>query len=76
MKYAGFAHGLQRTVGEQDVEGGDGRAHSGFPPNVVAWVPGANPDATVSVHPMAPMGTPLPSALATVTMSGAIPACS
>ena len=46
---------------------------NGFPPNVQACDPTPNPDATSSVHPMAPMGTPLPSPLARVMMSGVIP---
>ena len=46
------------------------RAASGWPPNVVAWSPGRNAAATSARAQHAPIGTPLPSALAIVTMSG------
>src|SRR5678815_2511141 len=49
---------------------------NGLPPNVEPWVPGVNADATLSVASVAPIGTPLASALARVMMSGSIPECS
>ena len=45
-------------------------AASGWPPKVVAWSPGSNASATSARAQQAPMGTPLPSALAIVTTSG------
>ncbi len=42
----------------------------GWPPKVVAWSPGWNASATSARAQQAPMGTPLPSALAMVTTSG------
>ena len=48
----------------------------GLPPKVVPWLPGVNTRATSSVARVAPMGTPLARALASVMMSGATPACS
>ena len=42
------------------------RAASGWPPNVVAWSPGRNAAATSARAQHAPIGTPLPSALAIV----------
>ena len=53
------------------------RAASGWPPNVVAWSPGWNAAATSARAQHAPIGMPLPSAFAIVTMSGRTPsACS
>src|SRR5258705_1781531 len=49
---------------------------NGLPPKVEPWVPGVNADATLSVARVAPIGTPLASALASVMMSGSIPECS
>ena len=46
---------------------------SGWPPNVVAWSPGPKAAATSSRAQQAPIGTPLPRALATVTTSGRMP---
>ena len=42
----------------------------GFPPKVVPWSPGLKLCATFSVQSIAPIGSPPPSALAMVTMSG------
>ena len=50
-------------------------AASGWPPKVVAWSPGSKAAATSRRAQQAPMGTPLPSALAMVTTSGATPKC-
>ena len=41
-----------------------------LPPKVVAWSPGRNAEATSARAQHAPIGTPLPSALAIVTTSG------
>ena len=49
-------------------------AASGWPAKVDPWSPGPNADATSDVAHTAPMGTPFPRALATVTMSARIPA--
>ena len=49
---------------------------NGLPPKVEPWVPGVNADATLSVARVAPIGTPLASALASVMMSGSMPECS
>ena len=45
-------------------------AASGWPPKVLPWSPGAMTAATSRRAQQAPMGTPLPSALASVTTSG------
>ena len=50
-------------------------AATGWPPKVLPWSPGENAAATSAVAQHAPMGTPLPSALAIVTTSGSMPAC-
>ena len=46
---------------------------NGLPPKVLPWLPGPNADATSSVARVAPMGTPLARALASVMTSGATP---
>ncbi len=48
-------------------------AASGCPPKVEAWSPGLNALATSSRAQQAPIGTPFPRALATVTTSGCGP---
>ncbi len=48
----------------------------GVPPKVDPCVPGVRTLATSSRASMAPIGTPLARALATVMMSGSTPACS
>src|SRR5438128_2575589 len=49
---------------------------NGVPPNVEPCVPGPSARATSSRVSMAPIGTPLASALARVMTSGSIPECS
>ncbi len=49
---------------------------NGLPPKVEPWLPGVKTCATSSVASVAPIGTPLASALASVMMSGVTPACS
>ena len=52
-------------------------AHArGLPPYVVPWSPGTSAFATSSVARNAPIGTPQPSAFATVRISGLTPYCS
>src|SRR5690606_24828372 len=46
---------------------------SGWPPKVVAWSPGSKAAATSRLAQQAPIGTPLPRALAIVTTSGTTP---
>src|SRR5690606_23551997 len=49
---------------------------SGFPPKVLAWLPGPNTEMSSRRAIMAPTGMPLPSPLARVTTSGTTPYCS
>ncbi len=51
-------------------------ATNGVPPKVDPWLPGPSVRATSSRARVAPMGTPLASALARVMMSGSTPAYS
>ena len=50
-------------------------AARGWPPKVVPWSPGTKAAATSARAQQAPMGMPLPRALAMVTTSGRTPAC-
>ena len=49
---------------------------NGVPPKVEPWEPAVSTDAASSRHSMAPMGTPLARAFASVMTSGSTPACS
>src|SRR5262249_36379214 len=53
----------------------DAAAATGFPPNVLPWSPAAIAPAISSRTSVAPMGSPPPSGLASVTMSGTTSAC-
>ena len=46
-----------------------------FPPKVDPWLPGVRTSAAEFLARQAPIGIPLPSALATVTTSGDIELC-